>query len=222
MREACFLESGANASYDTWSLVGSPAALGGLSEVSGGVEYCPVSAQARFFLPQSFTASPSLGSLNTPWYVDYGHLIFWFYFLGTFVIVMWLVSSYVVFTRNVEARAPIRETRGFSRAQTGDAVTAVLPMTWSVTMLMHASTHSSNFDENTAGTLFSVSVVAYQWGWNYYFPRDIVEVFARTPKLVGHGGIERAQGPAYHELLAERARQDYLSRVGAGSTFASR
>jgi len=59
-------------------------------------------------------------------------------------------------------RQPVRETRGFSRAQTGDAITAVLPMTWSITMLMHASTHSSNFDENTTGTAFMVSVVAYQ------------------------------------------------------------
>ena len=44
-------------------------------------------------------------------------------------------------------------------------------------MIMHASTHSINFDENTAGTVFSLTVVAYQWGWNYYFPRDIISKF---------------------------------------------
>jgi hypothetical protein len=181
-----------------------------------------VGSQGRFFLPQSHLASPSLGPLNTPWYIDYGHLVFWFYFLASFVVTMWLVTCYVIFTRNVEMRAPIRETRGFSRAQTGDGLTAVLPMTWSITMLMHASTHSSNFDENTAGTLFSVSVIAYQWGWNYYFPRDVIEIFSRAPKVVGHGGIERGAGGAYQDLLHERARQDYLGRVGAGRTLASK
>lgn len=77
---------------------------------------------------------------------------------------MWLATAYGAFTRNIEPRMPIRETRGFSRAQTGDLLTAILPMTWSITMLMHATTHSTNFDENVASTAFSVTVVAYQWG----------------------------------------------------------
>lgn len=77
---------------------------------------------------------------------------------------MWLVLSLVWLTRNVEARHPVRETRGFSRAQTGDFFTAILPMSWSITMLMHANVHSSNFDENTASTSFSLTIIAYQWG----------------------------------------------------------
>jgi hypothetical protein len=75
---------------------------------------------------------------------------------------MWLIVSSNLVTHNVEARAPIRETRGFSRAQAGDTLTAILPMAWSITMLMHASTHSHNFDENTASTTFIVYVIAYQ------------------------------------------------------------
>lgn len=41
-------------------------------------------------------------------------------------------------------------------------------------MLMHASTHSSNFDENTDSTAMSLTVIAYQWGWNYFFPSDTI------------------------------------------------
>lgn len=41
---------------------------------------------------------------------------------------MWLITAYGLFSKNIEARAPVRETRGFSRAQTGDVLTAVLPM----------------------------------------------------------------------------------------------
>lgn len=56
-------------------------------------------------------------------------------------------------------------------------------------MVMHASTHSINFDENTAGTVFSLTVVAYQWGWNYYFPRDIISKFESAPRIVGRGKV---------------------------------
>ncbi len=75
---------------------------------------------------------------------------------------MWLVYVYVSLSQNIESRRPVRETRGFSRAQVGDTLTAVLPLTWSITMLAHASVHSSNFDENTTATVFSFSVIAYQ------------------------------------------------------------
>jgi len=89
-------------------------------------------------------------------------LSFLIFFFSTFVIVMWLFYIYVSVAYNVETRRPVRETRGFSRAQVGDTMTAVLPLTWSVTMLAHASVHSTNFDENTTATVFSFSVIAYQ------------------------------------------------------------
>lgn len=84
--------------------------------------------------------------------------------MASFTTVAFLAYLYDFFVRRRETAHPIRETRGFSRAQTGDLITAVLPLTWSATMVMHASTHSINFDENTAGTVFSFTVIAYQWG----------------------------------------------------------
>lgn len=115
--------------------------------------------------PVSYTSSPSLpGTLNAPWWTDFAHLVYWFYVVATFTTVAFLGYLYDLFVRRREAAHPVRETRGFSRAQTGDLVTAVLPLTWSATMVMHASTHSINFDENTAGAAFSFTVIAYQWG----------------------------------------------------------
>ena len=132
--------------------------------VHGGLESQPVlEALLRSFYPKPYLASPSL-TLSTPWYLDYGHLTFWFLVGTTIVIVLWLAYTFSSLSRNIEERRPVRETRGFSRAQTGDALTAVLPLTWSITMLGHASTHSINFDENTTATTFSFTVVAYQWG----------------------------------------------------------
>ena len=84
-------------------------------------------------------------------------------------------------------------------------------MTWSITMLMHASTHSVNFDENTSGTVFTLTVIAYQWGWNYYFPKDIIEIFWCMPKIVGNGGVEYGCDFNYYDHLLECYRQEKLN-----------
>ena len=127
----------------------------------------------RDFHGDFFTATVSYGVSSTPMYFDYMHLVFWFFFLTVFLISLWLSQTFYFLIRGSDRLFLIRETRGFSRAQTGDTLTAIIPMTWSITMLMHASVHSSNFDENTDSTTFSLNVLAYQWGWNYFFPKDI-------------------------------------------------
>lgn len=80
-------------------------------------------------------------------------------------------------------------------------------------MLMHASTHSINFDENTAATVFSFTVIAYQWGWNYYFPRDVVEKVTRIPKLVGKGVMDLNGSSENYSLLLEKTRSEYMARL---------
>jgi hypothetical protein len=44
-------------------------------------------ALVRSFYPAPYTASPSL-VLTTPWYLDYGHLTFWFLVGSTVVLVL--------------------------------------------------------------------------------------------------------------------------------------
>lgn len=80
-------------------------------------------------------------------------------------------------------------------------------------MLLHAGTHSSNFDENTTAAAFSFTVIAYQWGWNYYFPREIAELLVTAPQLVGRGRllVGTAQDP--YALLLARARRDYATQT---------
>lgn len=85
-------------------------------------------ANSRIFPPAPYTASPSVTTGVTPFHIDYLHLVFWFYFLGAFVFIVWLVVALATLSKNVESRFPVRETRGFSRAQTGDVLTAILPM----------------------------------------------------------------------------------------------
>ena len=136
--------------------------------------------QTRSFIAEVFSTGSGYNICALPWFFDLTHLTFWFFFLTSFVLGVWLVQTFFVLTRCGESRFPVRETRGFSRAQTGDSLTAVIPMCWSITMLMHAGVHSSNFDENTDSAAVGVTVMAYQWGWNYFFPLDIITTFSPT------------------------------------------
>lgn len=87
-------------------------------------------AEATVHRPTGFASSPSLpGTISSPWWTDFAHLVYWFYFFATFATVAFLWYLYDFRVRRVETAHPIRETRGFSRAQTGDLVTAVLPLT---------------------------------------------------------------------------------------------
>ena len=144
----------------------------------------------KLYIPKPFTASPSNIYNGLPWFLDYVHLTFWFFFFSTILSVFFIIYFFSFIWNNQESRYPIRETRGFSRAQTGDTLTAIIPMTWSITMLLHASMHSTNFDENTTGTQFCLTVIAYQWGWNYYYPKDIINNYNNTPIRVGRGGVD--------------------------------
>ena len=125
-------------------------------------------------------------------------------------------------TQHVEQRKPVRETRCFIRAQTGDTLTAVLPLTWSVTMLAHAGTHSANFDENTTATVFSFTVIAYQWGWNYYFPREIASLLSTAPHMIGRGRTAIGHGQDRYALLLSKVRRDYLSQASLSTKLTAK
>jgi hypothetical protein len=45
-------------------------------------------AQSLAYYPKPYTASPSYSMMQTPWYLDYSHLVFWFFFFSTFVLVV--------------------------------------------------------------------------------------------------------------------------------------
>jgi heme/copper-type cytochrome/quinol oxidase subunit 2 len=73
-------------------------------------------------------------------------------------------------------------------------------------MVMHANTHSSNFDENTSTTAFSLTVIAYQWGWNYFFPRDVVHTLWGTEPTT----------------VEERGQASFLHKSGAPVAYGAR
>ena len=109
-----------------------------------------------------FRPSFYLGSRPSPDIYDYIYFAFCYYMLTVFLVTMFLIYVVDLILKNSETKILTKETRGFSRAQTGDAITAVIPLTWSLSMVIHASSNSSNFDENTDNTAMILNVIAYQ------------------------------------------------------------
>ena len=70
-----------------------------------------------------------LGNSPLPDFFDYIHFGFCYFMLTAFLVSMYFAYLADILFSKPEAKSLTKETRGFSRAQTGDAITAVIPLT---------------------------------------------------------------------------------------------
>lgn len=68
---------------------------------------------------------------------------------------------------------PRRETRGVSRSKCGDLITACVPVSWATSIIVNESTDAMDFYDGFGTTELVIGIRAYQWGWEYYYPKDI-------------------------------------------------
>jgi len=68
---------------------------------------------------------------------------------------------------------PQRETRGVSRSKCGDLITATIPVTWAGAIIVHESTDAIDFYDGFGTTEMAIGIRAFQWGWEYYYPKDL-------------------------------------------------
>lgn len=68
---------------------------------------------------------------------------------------------------------PRRETRGVSRSKCGDLITAIVPVSWATSIIVHESTDAIDYYDGFGTSELVVGIRAYQWGWEYYYPKDI-------------------------------------------------
>lgn len=68
---------------------------------------------------------------------------------------------------------PRRETRGVSRSKCGDLITACIPISWAVSIIVNESTDAADLNDGFGTAELVVGVRAYQWGWEYYYPKTI-------------------------------------------------
>jgi heme/copper-type cytochrome/quinol oxidase subunit 2 len=122
--------------------------------------------------PEPFIASASLMH-NDLWFVHILVYQYWLWFVFVFIIIFFFIG-FITTVRwcNMRVR-PRRETRGVSRSKCGDLVTAVVPVSWAASIIISESTDAIDYYDGFGTTELVIGIRAYQWGWEYYYPKDI-------------------------------------------------
>jgi len=126
----------------------------------------------KLFYPEPFIASPSY--LHSD--LTYLHIFqywYWLWFLFIFLICFFFIS-FVSTVRWCSTRVrPRRETRGVSRSKCGGLITACVPVSWAVSIMVNESADATDLNGNFGTPELAVGLRTYQWGWEYYYPRTI-------------------------------------------------
>jgi len=126
----------------------------------------------KLYYPEPFIASPSfihndLGFLHILQYQ------FWLWFFFIFLIVFYIISFLVVVRWCANRNQPRRETRGVSRSKCGDLITATVPVTWAISIIVSESTDATDYYDGFGTGELVVGIRAFQWGWEYYYPKSL-------------------------------------------------
>ena len=128
--------------------------------------------EGKLFYPEPFIASPSY--LHSD--LSFLHIFqywYWLWFMFIFLICFFFIS-FLSAVRWCSTRVkPRRETRGVSRSKCGDLITACVPVSWAISIIVSESTDAIDLNDGFGTAELVVGVRAYQWGWEYYYPKSI-------------------------------------------------
>ena len=125
----------------------------------------------KLYYPEPFIASASFIHND----IGFLHILqyqFWLWFLFIFLIVFFFISFLCVLRWCSNRNQPRRETRGVSRSKCGDLITATVPVTWAISIIVSESTDAMDYYDGFNTSELIVGVRAYQWGWHYYYPKQ--------------------------------------------------
>jgi len=126
----------------------------------------------KLYYPEPFIATPSFIH-DDIWFLHIVIYQYWLWFFFIYIIIFFfLVFLITLRWCNIRHR-PVRETRGVSRSKCGDLITATVPVSWATSIIIHESTDAIEFNDGFGSTEMAVGIRAYQWGWEYYYPKDL-------------------------------------------------
>lgn len=161
---------GSTKTYTTSQLPSTPTSDTASTNVSSLLQF--TIPDGKLFYPEPFIASPSY--LHSD--LTYLHIFqywYWLWFLFIFLICFFFISFVSTVRWCTNRVRPRRETRGVSRSKCGDLITACVPVTWAMSIIVNESTDSMDLNDGFGTAELVVGVRAYQWGWEYYYPRSI-------------------------------------------------
>ena len=126
----------------------------------------------KLWYPEPFIASPSFMHSDL-WFMHILLYQYWLWFVFIFIIIFFFIT-FISTVRWCSMRVrPRKETRGVSRSKCGDLITACVPVTWATSIIVSESTDAIDFYDGFGTTELVVGIRAYQWGWEYYYPKDV-------------------------------------------------
>lgn len=138
----------------------------------------------KLMYPEPFIATAS--SLHYDlWFLHILLYQYWLWFVFIFLIVFFFLMFLATIRWCNPRVKPRLETRGVSRSKCADLITACVPVTWATSIIVNETTDAIDFFDGFGTADIVIGVRAYQWGWEYYYPRDVdfITLYSSTPTL---------------------------------------
>lgn len=68
---------------------------------------------------------------------------------------------------------PKRETRGVSRSKCADLITACVPVSWALSIIISETVDATDYYDGFGTGEVVIGIRAYQWGWEYFYPKNM-------------------------------------------------
>lgn len=126
----------------------------------------------KLYYPEPFIASPSFVHEDL-WFIHVLHYQHWLWFMFISLIMFYFITFInVVRWCNMRTK-PKRETRGVSRSKCADLITATVPVTWAASIIISESVDAADYYDGFGSGEIVIGIRAYQWGWEYFYPKGI-------------------------------------------------
>nr|YP_011027882.1 cytochrome c oxidase subunit 2 [Euplotes vannus]UPM52092.1 cytochrome c oxidase subunit 2 [Euplotes vannus] len=126
----------------------------------------------KMYYPEPFIASPTFIN-DDIWFLHITIYQYWLWFIFISLIVFFFLGFLITLRWCNIRHRPARETRGVSRSKCGDLITATVPVSWAASIIIHESTDAIEFADGFGSTDVAIGIRAYQWGWEYYYPKGL-------------------------------------------------
>jgi len=126
----------------------------------------------KLYYPEPFIASPSFVHEDL-WFIHILHYQHWLWFMFISLIMFYFIT-FINVVRWCSLRSkPKRETRGVSRSKCADLITATVPVTWAASIIISESVDAADYYDGFGSGEIVIGIRAYQWGWEYFYPKGI-------------------------------------------------
>ena len=136
------------------------------------IDYIKTLPDGKLYYPEPFIASPSFLHEEI-WFIHILHYNYWLWFFFISLITFYFITFiHVVRWCNLRAK-PKRETRGVSRSKCADLITACVPVSWALSIIISETVDATDYYDGFGTGEVVIGIRAYQWGWEYFYPKNI-------------------------------------------------